>query len=190
VRLHRRGLTFGLLLCGLLAASVQAAGFTALDLSARIAAADRIVVGVVDGVRVEERSGEPWSVVTLRVERWFLLDGNPVSADAAVGRPETVEAAFWGGSLPDGRFLQVAGMPTFVLGERVLWMLREVTPGLASPSVGVTQGVWRAGASGWRGDDGGLLSLDDDGKLTLVGPGAPDELVFEALESRIAEVLR
>jgi len=189
MRRHWRPQTVALLLLALLMGRGHAAGFTALDLDARIAAADRIVVGIVDDLRVEERAGEPWSLVTLRVERWFVFGGEVVAPEDGVERPETIEVAFWGGSLPNGSFVQVAGMPSFALGERVLWMLRASTPGLAAASVGVSQGVWRAAVGGWRGDDGGMLSLDEEGLLILTGPGAPDELVFEALEGRIAEVL-
>jgi len=168
----------------------QAAGFVALDLNARVAAAETIVVGVVEEQRVEERAGEPWTLVTLRVERWFVAAGAAVASDDESERPERLQVAFWGGNLPDGRSLQVAGIPTFATGERVLWMLRAASAGLAAPTVGVTQGVWRDQPDGWRGDDGSLLSLDEEGRLVLEGVGVNDDILFEALESAIAEVVR
>lgn len=178
------------LLWALWLGGTQAAGFVALNLPERLAAAETIVTGVVEELVVEERAGEPWTVVSLRVERWFVAAGNALTEEASADQPATLQVSFWGGILPDGRYLQVAGIPTFVRGERVLWMLREPIAGLAAPTVGVSQGVWRAQPGGWRGDDGGVLSLDDEGALVLRGLGAPDEQLFEALQRAIGEVIR
>jgi len=102
----------------------------------------------------------------------------PAPEDEAV---PTLTAAFWGGRAPGAPALQVAGVPTFAVGERVLWLLRAADEGLGAPTVGVTQGVWRAVAGRWQGDDGSVLGVDEDGRLTLAGDPLPDEVLFEAL---------
>jgi len=163
-----------------------AAGFVALDLERRLAAAQDAAVGVVATVDVEVRDGEPWTLVTLDVERWWRRGGVALPADDGTSA-STVTAAFWGGRAPGVDALQVAGMPTFLPGERVIWWLRGPDEGLAAPTVGVTQGVWREVAGRWQGDDGSLLGLDERGALVLGGEGAPDAVLFDAIEAAFAE---
>jgi len=194
----RRALSIAL---AAVAATAAAAGFVALDLEARLAAAETIAVGVIRSVDVVVRNDEPWTLVTMEVERWWRADGTRVApgvADAAAAdadaaaegsaAPTATDAltvAFWGGRAPGAPPLQVAGVPTFGPGERVLWLLRAVDEGLGAPTVGVTQGVWRHSAGAWRGDDGSELGLDDDGDLALGGRPAPDELLFAALDAAL-----
>ncbi|MFU8889692.1 MAG: hypothetical protein ACNA8N_13945 [Trueperaceae bacterium] len=171
-------------------ATAASAGFVALDLAQRLAAAESIAVGVIRGVDVVVRDGEPWTLVTMEVERWWVAAGTRVAATAgdepAAALPETHTAAFWGGRAPGAPPLQVAGVPSFGPGERVLWLLRAADDGLGAPTVGVTQGVWRWTAGVWRGDDGSLLGVDDDGDLALDGQAAPDEVLFAALDAALA----
>ena len=157
----------------------SAAGFVALDLAERLAAARDAVVGTVVAVDVEVRGREPWTLVTLDLEVAWRLDGERVSAGDTTETALT--AAFWGGRAPGAATLQVAGMPTFVLGERVLWLVRARDGGLAAPTVGVSQGGWRDVDGHWRGDAGSILGVDESGTLGLEGPPAPDALLFEAL---------
>jgi hypothetical protein len=158
-----------------------AAGFVALDLGQRLTAAHDAVVGVVVAIDVEVRDGEPWTVVTIDLEAAWRLDGERVR-DLDAGET-TLSAAFWGGRAPGATPLQVAGMPTFTVGERVLWLLRARDAGLAAPTVGVTQGVWRESEGTWRGDDGSVLGVDESGDLVLAAPPTPDGVLFEALDA-------
>ena len=190
VRGPRRWLAIALVTVTATAAS---AGFVALDLPQRLAAAESVAVGVISGVDVIVRDGEPWTLVTMEVERWWVAAGARVAADAAdatgampeAALPASLTAAFWGGRAPGAPPLQVAGIPTFAPGERVLWLLRAADDGLGAPTVGVTQGVWRWSAGVWRGDDGSSLAVDDDGDLVLDGRPAPDEVLFAALDAAL-----
>jgi hypothetical protein len=174
-------------------ATAASAGFVALDLTERLAAAESVAVGVIGSVDVVVRDGEPWTLVTMEVERWWVVAGARVAGDAAEAPDDTPEAAlpasltaaFWGGRAPGAPPLQVAGVPTFGPGERVLWLLRAADDGLGAPTVGVTQGVWRWSAGAWRGDDGSSLGVDDDGDLVLDGQSAPDEALFAALDAAL-----
>jgi len=173
-------------------ATAAAAGFVALDLEERLAAADSVAVGVIRGVDVVVRDGEPWTLVTMEVERWWVAGGERVATTAndettavETALPDSLTAAFWGGRAPGAPPLQVAGVPTFGPGERVLWLLRAADDGLGAPTVGVTQGVWRWTAGVWRGDDGSSLAVDDDGDLALDGQAAPDEVLFAALDAAL-----
>jgi hypothetical protein len=171
--------------CVALLASAQAIGFVALDLPARLASAQEIVVGSVSDVEIVVRDGEPWTLVTLRLERAWRRGGSDVAEPLEVG-DATVTAAFWGGSIEGGPSLQVAGMPTFVVGERVLWLVRSLDAGLGAATVGVTQGVFRPQGGAWRGDDGSTLGVNDAGALTLAGTPLPDEVLFDAIAAQVA----
>lgn len=186
--LTRRLRAWALVAVAAVVASAAAAGFVALDLDQRLRAADNAAVGVVSGVDVVTRDGEPWTLVTLEVERWWRAAGERVVpgdiAEAAL--PGTLTVAFWGGRAPGTTPLQVAGVPAFTPGERVLWLVRAPDEGLAAPTVGVTQGVWRAVAGVWTGDDGSRLGVGENGELALDGSAVPDELLFDALVAAFA----
>jgi hypothetical protein len=181
-----------------LTAAAASAGFVALDLSERLAAAESVAVGVIRGADVVVRDGEPWTLVTMEVDRWWVVGGERVVAnepgvapdadetsEAAAVPPDSLTAAFWGGRAPGAPTLQVAGVPTFGPGERVLWFLRAADDGLGAPTVGVTQGVWRWAAGVWRGDDGSIPGVDDEGSLVLDGEGVADEVLFAALDAAL-----
>lgn len=166
-----------------------AAGFVALDLEGRIAAAEEALVGTVSTVDVVVRDGDPWTLVTVDVERWWRRGGEPVPpGPSGADDPATLTAAFWGGRAPGADPLQVAGMPTFVAGERVIWLLRGADDGLAAPTVGVTQGVWRDVDGAWLGDDGSRLGLDENGDLHLDGQAVSDAALFDALDRAFDEL--
>jgi len=184
----RRLRTWMLVAVAAVSASAAAAGFVALDLDQRLRAADNAAVGVVSGVDVVVRDGDPWTLVTLEVERWWRAGGERVAPGdlPASALPRALTVAFWGGRAPGTAPLQVAGVPTFAAGERVLWLVRAPDDGLAAPTVGVTQGVWRMVGGVWTGDDGSRLGVGEDGELALDGSAVPDELLFAALEAAFA----
>lgn len=164
----------------LLGPGASAGGWRALDLDARLDAAHDALVGTVSAVDVEARDGEPWTIVTLDVERWLVRDGVVALPDAD-DLPGPFEAAFWGGRVPGVPTVLVAGMPRFAVGERVIWFLHESDVGLAAPIVGVDQGLWRDREGAWTGVDGTTLGVDANGLPELGGTTASDDELFEAL---------
>lgn len=180
------------LLVMLAAAVGLAGGWRALDLPERLEAAHGAMVGTVGSVVVEARDGEPWTIVTLDVERWLLRDGQVVvpEVDDLDEEPSEVAAAFWGGRAPGVPTLLVAGMPTFAPGERVLWLLRAPDAGLAAPTVGVDQGVWRDQGGIWTGADGSVLGVGADGRPRLGGEVVADTELFEALTEAFTDMER
>jgi hypothetical protein len=126
--------------------------------------------GTVRTVRVEERSGEPWTIVSFEVlQRFKGLDEEMIE----------LELAFLGGTLPNGTSLAVNLMPRFDVDEEVLLFAYERSS--YSPIVGFRQGLWRLGDLGFRDDSGRLLTVDEEGNLLLDGSGTPSEVVFETL---------
>lgn len=174
------GLIVTLIALASLGPGSSAGGWRALDLDARLDAAHDAVVGTVSAVTVDARDGEPWTIVTLDVERWLVRDGQVTLPDADE-LPGSFEAAFWGGRAPGLPTLLVAGMPSFALGERVIWLLHEPDVGLAAPIVGVDQGVWRDQGGVWAGVDGASLGVDANGLPELGGATTSDDELFEAL---------
>ena len=130
--------------------------------------------GTVSEVRVEERDGDPYTVVSFDVTR--SLEGE--SGD-------TTQLAFLGGDLPDGRSLVVTEMPQFELGEEVI-VFAYNTP-YYSPIVGFSQGLWRLSEEGFRDETGRVLSLNEAGEVTRDGAGAGTDALLEALSSRFEE---
>ena len=180
--------TWMLAAVAVITSGAAAAGFVALDLDQRLSAAENAAVGVISGVDVVVRDGEPWTLVTLEVERWWRSGGERVAPGDILesALPRTLTVAFWGGRAPGTAPLQVAGVPAFAPGERVLWLVRAPDDGLAAPTVGVTQGVWRMVGGVWTGDDGSSLGVGEDGELALDGSAVPDELLFAALDAAFA----
>ena len=162
----------------------SAVGFVALDLPARLAAAQDIALGTIDDVDVIVRDGEPWTLVRMTVERAWRRGGENQTDPNDVG-DAILTAAFWGGAVVGGPALQVAGMPDFAVGERVLWLLRSPDAGLGAATVGVTQGVFRPRGGAWVGDDGATLGVGDDGALALGGAALPDAVIFDALAAAL-----
>ncbi len=175
--------TLALLLVGV----AMGAGFLRLDLDARLGAANDMVLGTVMAVDVEQRQGEPWTVVSLQVERIWMQDGQPWSTQDGEGFGDTgiIQAWFWGGHAPGLPSLLVAGMPGFEAGERVIWMLHAQESAQAAATVGVGQGVWRERDGGWLGDDGRTLGLDGDGRLALDGAATDEASLFAAIEAAV-----
>lgn len=130
-------------------------------------------VGTVSSVTVEERQGEPWTVVEFTIER-------PLRGTAISGRRQ--ELAFLGGELPGGT-LRVNLMPTFQLGEEVLLFAYEEQ--YISPVVGFNQGLWRRGDDGLVDARGRRLGLDDEGRLTEGGVEGDVDLVLDAVEREL-----
>ncbi len=128
--------------------------------------------GEVTGVTVEDRDGSPYTLVTFGVSRALL--GDP-------GDSETL--AFYGGKLPDGRSLEVEGMPAFTDGDEVLILAYDAP--YYSPIVGFSQGLWRARPDGFEDETGRLLSLDEDSDLARDGDGGDRNDVLDALEARL-----
>jgi len=165
------------------AATATAGGWRALDLPERLDATREAFVGRVASVDVDVRDGEPWTMVTLEVERWFRREGR-ASGDG----PREVRVALWGGRAPGAPPLLVAGTPTFAVGERVILWLRSIDAGLAVPIVGIDQGLWRATEGAWQGVDGLSLGVGAGGRPQLDGATAPDSLLFDALDAAFREL--
>src|SRR3972149_2402455 len=142
------GTTRALLLSVLPATSAAGTGGggRALDPPARLAAAREAFVGRVASVEVDVRDGEPWTLVTLEVERWWRREGRGTGDGPSEGR-----FALWGGRAPGAAPLLVAGAPGFTVGERVVLWLRSLDDGLAVPIVGIDPGGWRQEDGAWRG---------------------------------------
>ncbi len=165
------------------AAMATAGGWRALDLPERLDATREAVVGRVASVDVDLRDGEPWTLVTLEVERWWRREGR-----AASDGPGEIRIALWGGRAPGAPALLVAGAPSFAVGERVILWLRSLDAGLAVPIVGIDQGVWRATDGLWRGADDRTLGVGAGGRPQLDGSPAPDGLLFDALDTAFREL--
>lgn len=112
-------------------------------------------------------------------------DGQGADPDTAAGDADAIALAFLGGEVPGGPRLTVAGSPRWEVGERVLVFAYD-DERLASPLVGLRQGVWRVGPSGLQDDDGTFLAVDADGRLVRSDEGAGLEAILEAA----AELLR
>lgn len=157
-----------------LASLAGATTYRDLSLDELVARAELVFFGAVSGVATEERDGEPFTVVTFSVSRPLLGE---------LGETETL--AFYGGTLPDGRTLEVEGMPQFTRGDEVLVMAYDAP--YYSPIVGFSQGVWRAQPEGFEDEAGRFLSLNDSGTLTRDGEGSDRNEVLAALETRLEE---
>lgn len=93
---------------------------------------------------------------------------------------ERVSLSFLGGEVPGGPRLTVAGFPRWETGEQVLVFAYD-DGRLASPLVGVRQGLWRVGPSGLEDDDGAFLAVEADGRLLRSDMGAGLEAVLTAV---------
>ena len=169
---------FTLLVCAfLLGSSAFATTYKALTLDEMVAATDLGFYGEVVSIAVEERDGDPWTVVTFDIIR--ALEGIEANEDAE----ENVSFAFYGGTLPSGESLLVSLMPQFSEGDRVLMLAHDREQ--YSPVVGFRQGLWRETTLGLRDETGRLLSLDEEDVLTLEGEGGGTEALLDALQERL-----
>ena len=93
--------------------------------------ADTIVVGAVTAIETEQRDGIPFTLVT-----FSDLDTLKGETD------DTLTIHVMGGPAPDGLRFQIAGVPTFNLGDRmVVFLVGNETH--AVPFVGMWQGIYR-----------------------------------------------
>ena len=166
---RRGGYFLALLLTGVTCAF--ATTYAELTLDELFTRAETAFYGEVSEVNVEEREGEPYTVVTFDVTR------------ALAGEPgETTTLAFLGGTLDDGRSLVVTEMPQFDLGDEIIVFAYD-TP-YYSPIVGFAQGLWRLTEEGFRDEAGRVLSLNEAGEVTRDGAGAGTDALLDALATR------
>ena len=163
----------------LLGSVAFATTYKALTLDEMVEATELGFYGEVTSIAVEERDGDPWTVVTFDIIR--ALEG----VDADDDSEEDVSFAFYGGTLLTGESLLVSLMPQFSEGDRVLMLAYEDE--LYSPVVGFRQGLWRETTLGLRDETGRLLSFDEDDALALEGEGGGTEALLDALEERLDE---
>jgi len=147
--------------------------FIDLTLDQMIAKTDFSFFGTVSKIHIEDR-GEPWTVVTFTIKVPLLNVDGP-----------TVELSFLGGTLATGESLTVNLMPKFTEGEEIL-VLAYDDP-YASPIVGFLQGLWRLSPSGFRNEEGLLLSLTTPGTLTLDGIGGQAEAILNKLQDLMSK---
>lgn len=171
--LSLRPAAMALLLGLLLSTGAWATSYRELSLSEMLERTQIAFLGTVSSLRVEERQGEPWTVVEFEVDR--AVDG--VSGDG--GR---LELEFLGGELP-GEALRVNLMPGFEVGEQVLLFAYDEE--YISPVVGFNQGLWRRGDDGLLDDRGRRLGLDDEGRLTIAGVETDLDLILDAVEREL-----
>ena len=127
--------------------------------------------GTVTEVSVEERDGEPYTVVTFEVAR--ALEGE-------LGGTTTL--TFLGGALEGGQSLVVTGMPQFSLSDEVIVFAYDAP--YYSPIVGFSQGLWRLSEAGFRDEAGRVLSLNEAGEVVRDGAGAGTDALLNALAER------
>lgn len=165
-----------LLACLALALASPAAATSVLDrgLAELLDRAEAWLYG--DVVAADASVGEDGEVRTV-VEIVALRD--LARSDGSVPDGEVRTLSFLGGTLPDGRTAVVDGVPRFAPGDRVL-ILAYGDDRLASPVVGVWQGVWWVGSEGLRDLEGRVLGLDD-GALRYGGPERDVDAVLDAL---------
>ena len=170
----RRLFGFTAALLATLLGSAFATTYKALTLDEMLAKTEIGFYGTVSEVAVEDRGGDPWTLVTFEVSD-ALTGITPLSS----GETTQVTLAFYGGTLPSGESLLVSLMPQFSVGEQVLVLAYDKE--LYSPIVGFRQGLWRNSTLGLRDESGRLLSLDADGNLTLDGEGSDVDSLLNKL---------
>lgn len=175
------------LLLALLATPLHVANATAyrsLSAAETLLAAESVVLATVVDTEALVDGDLIWTLVRLDVETDIQASSAESDPDEEEGRnPEAreLELRFLGGALADGRSLLVAGMPTFVVGERVLLALHGKA-GHASPLVGFEQGLWRLDGDGLLDSAGFYLGLEmaagATGGTDSVGSGTAEQLTL------------
>ena len=123
------------------ATSVWATTVLEKDFSALVQEADTIVVGTVTAIATEQENETPITLVTF--SDLDILKGDP--------HQEELTVQMLGGPAPDGMRLQIAGVPEFHLGDRmVVFVVGNETQ--AVPFVGMWQGVYRVVQDAEAGD--------------------------------------
>lgn len=153
----------------LLLSTASATTYRALSLAEMVERAEIAVHATVETVVVEEREGEPWTVV-----QFDILE------DLAGERDEPLVLAFYGGSLPQGTTVLVADMPQFAVGEEVVLLAFDAA--YYSPIVGFSQGLWRLTPRGLEDQTGRILSLGEEGELLQEGTGGDTEAIIAGLK--------
>lgn len=152
-----------------------------------VLAADMIFVGTVETLRDSGTAALPWTEVSFRVEEWLASEGSPVDrADPADDLPDTVSLRFLGGAVGGGARLTVSGLPQFRQGQRVLLLAYE-DEGLASPIVGVRQGLFTLDVRGARDEAGSYLAVPSEGRLQRSPTGAGLEEVLTAISDLLED---
>jgi len=111
--------------------------------------------------------------VTFRAEQWLAYAGEPVDEQEGAQEqlPTTITLEFLGGTMTGGDRVTVSAVPQFRPGQRVLMFAYEDRR-LASPIVGVQQGVWTLDAAGARDEAGDYLQVPSEGRLTRSAAGS------------------
>ena len=161
-----------LLLIALLLGFASATTYRELNLGELVARAELGFFGTVSEIATTAREGEPYTRVTFTVSR-------PLTGEL----DEAVTLAFYGGTLPDGRSVEVEGMPRFARGDEVVILAYDAP--YYSPIVGFSQGLWRATPDGFEDQAGRLLSLSDAGRLLRDGEGSEQTAVLDALATEL-----
>lgn len=172
--MKRALLSFSLLSLPLvmLVSTVMATTYAELSFEAMVEKSELAFYGTVTTVEVEEREGEPWTVVTFAVSEG--LKGE-------LG--ESYAMSFYGGQASAELNWMVTAMPRFTPGETVIVLAYEAP--YYSSIVGFNQGLWRLGTRGFEDERGRLLSLNEAGEPVLDGEGASNEDVLAALRERL-----
>lgn len=168
-------MTFRRLIAAVACAVLTASGVWASTVLERTAeelyrTSDRIVVGGVTDVRASERDGSVWTDVQIAVDQTLLGD-----------ETANLTARFWGGTLDDGTFLRIDGMPTFEAGDRVLLFLDD-GDGRASATIGLWQGAYTVTRRGFENARGETLTVSAGGQLVLGREDGDAASVIRALE--------
>jgi hypothetical protein len=174
VRIPMLDLALPLMLLLLLAGNAMATTYRDLSLPQMLDHAEIAFLGTVASVAVEDRNGEPWTVVEFEVERALAGLG---------GDDNRLELSFLGGDLPGGAGLRVNLMPAFEVGEQVLLLAYDEQ--FISPVVGFNQGLWRLSEGDLLDERGRRLSLDDEGRLLEDGLGTEATLILEAIDREL-----
>ncbi|MEX2536210.1 MAG: hypothetical protein WD273_11505 [Trueperaceae bacterium] len=158
----------------LMSGPAGATTYRELSLPEMLDSAQIAFFGTVAAVRIEEREGEPWTVVEFEIER--LLAGSADNSPA-------LELSFLGGDLPGGAGYRINLMPGFEVGEQVL--LLAYAENYISPIVGFNQGLWRQAGEALLDESGRRLSLDDEGRLVHGGLEGGFDLVLDAVDREL-----
>lgn len=171
----KRSITFAVVLLVSLLGGTFATTYEALTLDEILAKTEIGFYGQVSEVSVEERDGDPWTLVTFEILEALIGVTPPEDSN----QPLAVTLAFYGGTLPSGESLLVSLMPQFSVGETVLVLAYNEE--LYSPIVGFRQGLWRSTTLGLRDESGRLLSLGEAGTVALDGVGADTDALLNEL---------
>ena len=156
----------GILFISCLCFQALATTYRDMSLENMLSKAEIAFHGVVEDVKVESRSNEPWTIVTFEVRQALLGS-----------LEESIELAFYGGA-SGSVVLDVTGIPKFTRAEEVI--ILAYNSDYYSPIVGFSQGLWRFRGRGFENGERQLLGLDEEGNLILDDQGADTEEILAA----------